>query len=100
MYEYEYLKNGNNIIVMSSEELTDELVEAYVNVMKEKYPGQTLEKIELTFSGDNVAVQTTIAPEKFEKIRRITGYLVGTLDRFNDGKRAEEHDRVKHGIEK
>ncbi len=35
----------------------------------------------------------------FERIRRITGYLVGTLDRFNDGKKAEEHDRVKHGIE-
>lgn len=35
---------------------------------------------------------------KFEKIRRITGYLVGTVDRFNDGKRAEEHDRVKHDI--
>ena len=33
----------------------------------------------------------------FERIRRITGYLVGTLDRFNDAKRAEEHDRVKHG---
>ena len=34
----------------------------------------------------------------FERIRRITGYLVGTLDRFNNAKRAEEHDRVKHGI--
>ena len=34
----------------------------------------------------------------FERIRRITGYLVGTLDRFNNGKRAEEHDRVKHGV--
>ena len=34
----------------------------------------------------------------FERIRRITGYLVGTLDRFNNGKRAEEHDRVKHGM--
>ena len=33
---------------------------------------------------------------KFERIRRITGYLVGTVDRFNNGKRAEEHDRVKH----
>ncbi len=32
----------------------------------------------------------------FERIRRITGYLVGTLDSFNDAKRAEEHDRVKH----
>ena len=35
----------------------------------------------------------------FERIRRITGYLVGTVDRFNNGKRAEEHDRVKHGTE-
>lgn len=33
---------------------------------------------------------------KFERIRRITGYLVGTTDRFNNAKRAEEHDRVKH----
>lgn len=35
---------------------------------------------------------------KFERIRRITGYLVGTTDRFNDAKKAEEHDRVKHGL--
>ncbi len=34
----------------------------------------------------------------FERIRRITGYLVGTLDRFNNAKRAEEHDRVKHSV--
>ncbi len=35
----------------------------------------------------------------FERIRRITGYLVGTVDRFNNGKRAEERDRVKHGTD-
>jgi ribonucleoside-triphosphate reductase len=35
--------------------------------------------------------------QKFERIRRITGYLVGTLDHFNDAKKAEESDRVKHG---
>lgn len=40
-------------------------------------------------TGDNTA---------FERIRRITGYLVGTLDRFNDAKKAEEKDRVKHNI--
>ena len=33
---------------------------------------------------------------KFERIRRITGYLVGTMERWNDAKRAEERDRVKH----
>ena len=33
---------------------------------------------------------------RFERIRRITGYLVGTMDKWNDAKKAEEHDRVKH----
>ncbi len=36
---------------------------------------------------------------QFERIRRITGYLVGTMDRFNDGKRAEENERVKHSVD-
>ena len=35
----------------------------------------------------------------FERIRRITGYLVGTTERFNNGKKAEEKDRVKHGTQ-
>ena len=34
----------------------------------------------------------------FERIRRITGYLVGTIDRWNNAKKAEEHDRVKHAV--
>ncbi len=33
---------------------------------------------------------------RFERIRRITGYLVGSVDRFNDAKAAEVRDRVKH----
>lgn len=36
----------------------------------------------------------------FERIRRITGYLAGTVDRFNNAKRAEVRDRVKHGLNK
>ena len=35
---------------------------------------------------------------RFERIRRITGYLVGTLDRFNDAKAKEVKERVKHGL--
>lgn len=42
-----------------------------------------------TMVGENV---------NFERTRRITGYLVGTVDRFNNAKRAEEKDRVKHGV--
>ena len=38
------------------------------------------------------------ADVKFDRIRRITGYLVGTMDHWNSGKRAEEADRVKHSV--
>ena len=37
---------------------------------------------------------------RFERIRRITGYLVGTIDRWNNAKKAEEKDRVKHTVGK
>ena len=43
-------------------------------------------------------VKTVGKDVPFERIRRITGYLVGTTERFNNAKRAEERDRVKHGI--
>ena len=47
-----------------------------------------------------VREETTVgAGVGFERIRRITGYLVGTVDRFNNGKKAEERDRVKHGTQ-
>ena len=36
----------------------------------------------------------------FERIRRITGYLVGTMEKWNDAKKHEEKDRVKHGVNK
>lgn len=35
---------------------------------------------------------------KFERVRRITGYLVGTMEKWNDAKKAEERDRVKHSL--
>ncbi len=35
---------------------------------------------------------------KFERIRRITGYLTGSVDRWNTAKQAEERDRVKHSV--
>lgn len=49
---------------------------------------------------EDFIMETRIVGEgvKFERIRRITGYLVGTLDRFNDAKYAEVNDRVKHSI--
>ena len=51
------------------------------------------QQIDFNVADDTVLVGVGV---RFDRIRRITGYLVGTLDRFNDGKRAEERDRVKH----
>ena len=52
-------------------------------------------KSDVAATTDQILVGSNV---KFERIRRITGYLVGTLDRFNNAKRAEEHDRVKHDV--
>ena len=55
-------------------------------------------KKELEFDTNTKEKKTVVEGQGFERIRRITGYLVGTVDRFNNGKRAEEHDRVKHSF--
>ena len=47
---------------------------------------------------ENKTEKTVGQGVKFERIRRITGYLVGTTDKFNNAKRAEERDRVKHQV--
>jgi ribonucleoside-triphosphate reductase len=58
---------------------------------REKKAERKKKKMEKTKMGNNV---------KFERIRRITGYLVGTLDKWNNAKKAEEKDRVKHNAKK
>lgn len=57
-----------------------------------------LTRIDIRLKGEEVDLDYTLAGPGFERIRRITGYLVGTTSRFNNAKRAEEHDRVKHGV--
>lgn len=55
-------------------------------------------KAEFLLQDDGVSVLERFwwEPVHFERLRRITGYLVGDVSRFNDAKRAEERDRVKH----
>lgn len=77
--------------------ITPEEEQAYIAWAKEKY-GVDPVSIEIEFDGEFANVKTNLGRRPFERIRRITGYLVGTLDRFNDGKAAEERDRVKHGV--
>lgn len=67
----------------------------YVAYVKEREPDVVSLRVTL---GDyeGVDLAWTARHIKFERIRRITGYLVGTIDRWNDAKQAEEQDRVKH----
>ena len=78
--------------------VSDQEIEVYLKRAHEKFPHGHLESLTLDIDGDEVGIHYGLAPQQFDRIRRITGYLVGTLDRFNDAKRAEEADRVKHGI--
>ena len=70
---------------------------AYIDWATEKY-GMEPVSLEIHLDGEFADVKAELPDKPFERIRRITGYLVGTLDRFNNGKRSEERDRVKHGI--
>lgn len=71
--------------------------DAYIARAIEKY-GREPQQIDITLYGDEVELHYHFPKQPFHRIRRITGYLVGTLDRFNNGKRAEEKDRVKHSL--
>lgn len=58
-----------------------------------------LQSIAAHIDGDEVELTYHMDGIHFNRLRRITGYLVGDMNRWNDGKRAEEHDRVKHTVE-
>ena len=73
-------------------------IDSYVDYLNEKFPTKQVDTLNLKIDGDYVDMDYTFESVPFERIRRITGYLVGTVERFNNAKRAEEHDRVKHGV--
>ena len=75
--------------------LTDEELKLYEDYAREKEPNCSVLDIELDGEYANLTYHIS---RPFERIRRITGYLVGTLDRFNSSKAAEEKSRVKHDI--
>ena len=77
--------------------LPQEEIHAYIESAREKYRREP-RAIDIAVDGDFVELRYDFGHVPFDRIRRITGYLVGTLDRFNDAKRCEEHDRVKHAV--
>lgn len=71
-------------------------LEAYVKYVTLRV-NENVTDIHVTTCDDGlVDVKWSAHNQKFERIRRITGYLVGTIDRWNDAKQAEERERVKH----
>ena len=70
---------------------------AYVDYLENKY-NRKLKTLDINIDGEYADLNYEFEQVPFERIRRITGYLVGTMDHWNNAKRAEEHDRVKHGV--
>lgn len=79
-------------------ELDAEEVEYYRIRAISKFSDKQIESMHITVDGDYVDIEYKWKPIPFERIRRITGYLVGTTARWNDAKKAEEQQRVKHGV--
>ncbi len=73
-------------------------IDAYVQYAIDANPGKLLTELDLTVDGEYVDMTYHFGEVPFDRIRRITGYLVGTLDRFNNAKKAEVEDRVKHDV--
>lgn len=71
--------------------------QAYVEYIENKY-GRKLKSIDVEIDGEYANLHYEFEPVPFERIRRITGYLVGDMKKWNDGKAAEEADRVKHSL--
>ena len=82
---YEVKVNGT----LSKDEL-----EYYKKYISDKYP--QVKTATITVDGDYVDLDFNVPEIKFQRLARITGYLTNTVDRWNDAKKAELHDRVKH----
>ncbi len=78
--------------------LSQNEIDAYVKRATVQNKGKRISAIDINVDGEYVDLKYTFEPVPFNRIRRVTGYLVGTLDRWNDGKKAEEKDRVKHTV--
>ena len=69
----------------------------YVDYVEGKY-GRKVKTINIELDGDYANLTYELEDIPFERIRRITGYLVGDMGKWNDAKKAEESDRVKHNV--
>lgn len=84
--------------INNPDNIPEEIVRAAINMMEQEEGRHVVEiSIRRTENPDEYGITPVFERVPFQRIRRITGYLVGDLGRFNDAKRAEVEDRVKHG---
>ena len=86
----------DGLTVTAPEDIDRDELQAYVDKYKRQY--LTITGLDIDLDGDfaNITIHTANRP--FERIRRLTGYLNGSLENWNSAKRAEERDRVKHSL--
>ena len=94
--------DGVMVSVSGKTPITEKEARNYITYVRTQacHRGDAVKILNLrTVDGDkNVQIDYSIRTEPMERIRRITGYLGGTVDRWNNAKQAELHDRVKHGF--
>lgn len=86
-----------DVTIHNPDNIPEEIVQSAIAMMEQE-EGRRVVKISIRRTGnpDEYGITPVFEKVPFQRIRRITGYLVGTLDRFNNAKRAEVEDRVKH----
>jgi len=86
----------NNIeVAISGGDISNEELSVYLKKLQEKQTYKII-KADISVDGQYIDVNYKLENVPFERIRRITGYLVGTTNRWCDSKQAEERDRVRH----
>lgn len=92
------LVNGINVTVSGIQDMSEQEIVSYIDMLQDEND-EELESLSISpAENGEINLDYVLQPAKFERIRRITGYLVGTIDRWNNAKRSEEHDRVKHDM--
>lgn len=81
-------------------ELTEEEVQLYIDRAKLAKPGAKLTHLQIVVDGEDVDITSEYEAVPFERIRRITGYLVGRLGKVNNAKKAEIKDRTVNEIDR
>ncbi|MBR3458834.1 MAG: hypothetical protein IKH16_11895 [Selenomonadaceae bacterium] len=90
--------NGINVKVNGVPDVSEQEIVNYIGYVEE-HTSTPLKSLSISAAENGrVSLDYVLRPQKFERIRRITGYLVGTIDRWNNAKQSEEHERVKHGV--